>query len=217
MDELPGKPASLWVETSPPTAYPALEADASVDVAVLGGGIAGLTAALLLARGGASVAVLDAAKVGRGVSGYSTAKVTSLHSLTYADLASSRGEVHARVYGEANEAGLATIARLARELAIDCDLRRRPNFTFTESSDEVDQLRDEAETAVRLGLPASFVEETDLPWDVAGAVRFEEEAEFHPCKYLVGIAQAVRGEGGEIYEHTRAVDVKDGDPCTVQT
>ena len=216
MDDLPGKPASLWVETAPPTAYPPLEENASADVAVLGGGIAGLTVALLLARGGASVALVDAGKVGQGVSGYSTAKVTSLHSLTYAELASSRGEDHAHVYGEANEAGLATVARLARELAIDCDFRRRPNFTFTESSDEVDQVREEAETAARLGLPSSFVEETDLPWDVAGAVRFEEQAEFHPCKYLVGIAQAIRGEGGQIYENTRAVDVRDGDPCTVR-
>ena len=216
MDDLPGKPASLWVETSPPTAYPALEEDVTVDVAVLGGGIAGLTAALLVARSGASVGLVDAGKVAQGVSGHSTAKVTSLHSLTYADLASSRGEDHAHVYGEANEAGLATIARFTRELAIDCDFRRRPNFTFTESGDEVDQVREEADTAARLGLPASFVEETDLPWGVAGAVRFEEQAEFHPCKYLVGIAQAVRGEGGEIYEHTRAVDVKDGDPCSVR-
>ena len=216
MTDLPGKAASLWVETSPPTAYPSLEENTSVDVAVLGGGIAGLSTALLLARSGASVAVVDAGKVGQGVSGYSTAKVTSLHSLTYAGLASSRGEDHAHVYGEANEAGVATIARLARELAIECDFRRRPNFTFTESEDEVGQVRDEADTAARLGLPSSFVTETDLPWDVAGAVRFEEQAEFHPCKYLVGIAQAVRGEGGQVYEHTRAVDVSDGDPCTVR-
>lgn len=216
MNDLPGRAASLWVETSPPTAYPPLQENARVDVAVLGGGIAGLTTALLLARSGASVAVVDAGKVGHGVSGYSTAKVTSLHSLTYADLASSRGEDHAHVYGEANEAGLATIARFTRELAIDCDFRRRPNFTHTDSPDEVDQVREEADTAARLGLPSSFVTETDLPWDVAGAVRFEEQAEFHPCKYLVGIAQAIRGEGGQIHEHTRAVDVSDGDPCTVE-
>src|SRR5918998_4195555 len=178
MDELPGKPASLWVETSPPTSYPALEEDVSADVAVLGAGIAGLTTALLLARSGASVALVDAGKVGHGVSGYSTAKVTSLHSLTYADLASKRGEDHAHVYGEANEAGLATIARYARELAIDCDLRRRPNFTYTESEDEVDQVREEAEQAAGVGLPSSFVQgDIGLPWEVKGAVRFAEQAE----------------------------------------
>ena len=216
MDTLPGKHASLWVETAPAAGYPQLDRDLETDLAVLGGGIAGLTAALLIARAGASVTLVDAGKVGQGVSGYSTAKVTSLHSLTYAKLASSRGEQHARVYGEANEAGLATIARLVRELAIECDFRRRPNFTYTESEDEVDQIRDEASTAAELGLPASFVTETDLPWEVAGAVRFEDQAEFHPCKFLIGLAQALRAEGGEIYEHTRAVDVSDGERPTVR-
>ncbi|HEV2723270.1 MAG TPA: FAD-dependent oxidoreductase [Thermoleophilaceae bacterium] len=216
MNDLPGTPASLWLETAPSTDYPALDRDMTVDVAVLGGGIAGLTTALMLARSGASVAVLDAGRVGRGVSGYSTAKVTSLHSLTYADLISSRGEDHAHVYGEANEAGLATIARYARELAIDCDFRRRPNFTYTESPEEVDQVREEAESAAGVGLPSSFVQgQIGLPWDVQGAVRFEDQAEFHPCKYLVGIAQAVRGAGGQIYEGTRAVAVDDGEQCTV--
>src|SRR5687768_17469299 len=126
MHELPGTHASLWVETSPSTSYPALDRDLKVDVAVLGGGIAGMTAALLLARADLKVALVDAGRIGHGVSGYSTAKVTSLHSLTYADLASSRGEDHAHVYGEANEAGLAAIARFTREFAIDCDFRRRP-------------------------------------------------------------------------------------------
>jgi len=218
MEDLPGKPVSLWVETSAATGYPPLDSDVTVDVAVLGGGIAGLTTALLLARSGAGVAVVDAGRVGHGVSGYSTAKVTSLHSLTYADLVSSRGEDHAHVYGEANEAGLATIARLVRELAIECDFRRRPNFTYTESADEIEEVRGEAEAATGLGLPASFVQgDIGLPWDVEGAVRFDDQAEFHPCKYLVGLAQAVRGAGGQIYEQTRAVDVSDGDPCTVRT
>ena len=218
MDNLPGKPASLWLETAPPTNYAPLDRDITVDVAVLGGGIAGLTTALLVARAGASVAVLDAGRVGRGVSGYSTAKVTSLHSLTYAQVASQRGEDHAHVYGEANEAGLATIQRYARELAIECDLRKRPNFTYTESEDEVDQVREEAEQAAGVGLPSSFVQgDIGLPWEVKGAVRFEEQAEFHPTKYLVGIAQAIRGADGQIYERTRAVDVNDGDPCKVRT
>ncbi len=77
------KNTSLWVDTAPETSYPPLEPGGHFDVAVLGGGIAGLTAALLLKRDGASVAVVEAGRVGAGVTAYTTAKVTSLHGIQY--------------------------------------------------------------------------------------------------------------------------------------
>ena len=211
MQSLPGRPESFWVETGPQTAYPPLDRDRSFDVAVLGAGITGVTTALLLKREGFDVALVEAGRVAHGASGYSTAKVTSQHSLTYSKLRSRFGESGARAYGEANESGLALIVRLAAELGIDCDLRRKQSFTYTDSAEERDTLRKEADDARAAGLPASYTEDVDLPWPVAGAVRFSGQAEFHPVKYLVPLAAAVEGDGSAVFEGTRAVAVKDGE------
>jgi glycine/D-amino acid oxidase-like deaminating enzyme/nitrite reductase/ring-hydroxylating ferredoxin subunit len=215
MPPLPGKPASLWVDTAPDVRFPSPSRHLDVDVAVLGGGITGVSAALLLADEGRSVALLESNRIGHGVTGYSTAKVTSLHQLTYAQLASKRGEDAARAYGEANEAGLAQMAAWVEQHGIDCDFRRKPNYTHSDTSDDVADLRDEAETARQLGLPAAYTLETDLPWQVAGAVRFDDQAEIHPCRYLAGLAEVARDRGALVHERARAVDVSDGDPCVV--
>ncbi len=195
---------SLWFEDVTRPQREALEHDVSVDVAVLGAGMVGLTTGLLLERQGARVAVLEARRVAAGASGYNTAKLSSLHGLSYRKLVSSLGSELARAYGEANEAGIARVFELAGELGIDCDLRRKPNYTYTESESDLDQVREEAGVALGLGLPASFVEDVDLPFAVAGAVRFEGQAEFHPVKYLEGLAAAL---DGPVYEGTMATHV----------
>jgi glycine/D-amino acid oxidase-like deaminating enzyme/nitrite reductase/ring-hydroxylating ferredoxin subunit len=198
---------SLWFQDATrPTRAP-LDRDVGVDVAVLGAGIVGLTTALLLERQSARVAVLEARRVGAGASGYNTAKLSSLHGLTYGKLADSLGAEDARTYGAANEAGIARVFELAEELGIDCDLRRKPNYTYTESRSDLDQVRHEAELAKELGLPASYVEDLDLPFGVEGAVRFDEQAEFHPVRYLDGIAAALEGP---LHEGTMATHVQGG-------
>lgn len=217
MQSLPGRPASYWVETAQGDPFPSLARARSFDVAVLGAGITGVTTALLLKREGLKVALIEADRVARGASGYSTAKVTSQHSLTYSKLRSRFGDEGAIAYGEANQAGLALIVALAEELGIDCDLRRKPAYAYTESDDERNTVLQEAEDALASGLPASYTEELDLPWPVAGAVRFDDQAEFHPVKYLLPLAQEVQGEGSAVFEHTRAVGVKDGERPQVTT
>jgi glycine/D-amino acid oxidase-like deaminating enzyme/nitrite reductase/ring-hydroxylating ferredoxin subunit len=203
--ELSGRPVSLWLDGPLHDERPALSHEIEVDVAVLGGGIVGVTAALLVARGGASTALLEARRVGAGVTGNTTAKLSSLHGLTYADLRSGVGDDAARTYGQANESGIARIAELSAELEIECDLRRKPNFTYAESDSERSQVEDEVEAASALGLPASFAETTELTFEVAGAVRFDGQAEFHPYRYLRGLLEAAEREGVSVFEATRAV------------
>src|SRR5918997_2177918 len=133
---------SLWFEGRRRTEHPPLTEDISVDVAVVGAGIVGLTTALLLEREGASVAVLEMRHVAAGATGYNTAKLTSLHGLTYSQLQRRHGAGKARAYGEANEAGIARVFELANELGIDCELRRKPNYTYTEDPSEADKVRE---------------------------------------------------------------------------
>jgi glycine/D-amino acid oxidase-like deaminating enzyme len=198
---------SLWFEGRDAVGRPPLDREIEVDVVVVGAGIVGLTTAFLLEREGMDVAVLEMRRVAAGATGYNTAKLSSLHGLTYTQLESSLGRDNARLYGEANEAGIARVFELADKLGIECDLARKPNYTYTEDAADVDDLREEARLAAELGLPASYVEELDLPFGVAGAVRFDDQAEFHPVKYVDGLAAALRGP---VHEGTRVTGLGSG-------
>ncbi len=213
----PGKLASLWHETASQTPRPRLEEDLRVDVAVVGAGIVGTTTALLAARGGASVALLEARRVGSGASGLNTAKLTSLHGLTYSELASSQGEELARLYGEANQEGVERVAALCAELDLDCELRRKAHVVYTEDPGQRSQIQEEVELARRLGLPARFTDETDLPFAVAAAVEFADQAQFHPLRYLEGLAAAAGQAGVAVHEGSLVEGVDFGDPARVRT
>ncbi|WP_254766123.1 FAD-dependent oxidoreductase [Salinilacihabitans rarus] len=209
--------ASLWLATTPTTDYEPLEDGLDVDVAVVGGGIAGLTAAIELTEAGRTVAVVESDRIVESTTGHTTAKLTSQHGLIYDDLRSTFGEEKARQYAAANEAAIDEVERRVAEQGIDCDFERTSAYTYAESEADVRTLRAEAGAARDLGLPASYVESTPLPFAVAGAVRFDEQAQFHPRKYLLAIAEAVHGDGSYVFEETRALDVDPGSPCRVRT
>ncbi|HCY36535.1 MAG: FAD-dependent oxidoreductase [Candidatus Margulisiibacteriota bacterium] len=214
---IPGKPESFWIATTPETNFPNLKKAMTVDVAVIGGGITGITSALLLKKAGLSVAVIESDRIIKGVTGNTTAKITSQHSLTYAYLIAKFGEVLARQYADANQAGIEKIASLAEEHHIDCEFIRQPAYTYTLPGGKRDQVIEEVAAAKKLGLPATFVESIPLPFKVDGAIRFDNQAQFHPRKYLLSLAKIIDGNGSYIFEKTRAVDVKEGTPCTVIT
>ncbi|HEX8748522.1 MAG TPA: FAD-binding oxidoreductase, partial [Pyrinomonadaceae bacterium] len=216
-ENLPGRPVSLWIATTPETGFPRMEGDISVDVAVLGGGICGIATALQLKQSGMRVAVIEADRVVKSVTGNTTAKITSLHALIYDYLIKQFGEDKARLYGEAQQAAIERIASLVQEHGIDCDFRRTDAYTYTEREEELDQVKAEAEAATRLGLPAAYVESTPLPFPVKGAVKFTGQAQFHPRKYLLALVEKIQGQGSYVFEETRALDIKDEDPCRVET
>jgi glycine/D-amino acid oxidase-like deaminating enzyme/nitrite reductase/ring-hydroxylating ferredoxin subunit len=208
---------SFWIGTTPETDYPALSAEVSVDVAVAGAGITGVTTAALLKRAGKTVALLDQKRIVRGATGYTTAKVTSGHGVIYSGLRETFGEAGARTYADANQAAIERIDGLAREHGIDCDFERKANYVVAEKAEEREQVEGEAKAMRELGMPADFVTETPLPYDVAGAVRLENQAQFHPRKYLLGLAATIPGDGSHVFENTRARFVNEGEPCVVET
>jgi glycine/D-amino acid oxidase-like deaminating enzyme/nitrite reductase/ring-hydroxylating ferredoxin subunit len=211
------KRTSPWLDDSEERTFPRLDRPLSVDVAVLGGGIAGVSTALLLKRAGMTVAVIEASRVGTGVTGHTTAKLSSLHGLSYTRIESNFGEDGARAYGEANQAGIEQVAQWVEEERIDCDFRRKPNYTYAGSRESLVDVEREVEAAQRAGLPASYTEETDLPYPVEGAIRFESQAEFHPHRFVLALAGLIAGDGSHVFEGTRATGVSEGRPCRVAT
>jgi glycine/D-amino acid oxidase-like deaminating enzyme/nitrite reductase/ring-hydroxylating ferredoxin subunit len=192
---------SIWLETAPPQPErPRLERDVTADVAVIGGGIVGVTTALLLQEAGASVILLEANRIGHGVTGHTTAKVTSQHGLMYEQLRGRHGADAARAYGAANEAALGWVAARVSADAIDCGWRRRASYVHSPKRSQIER---EARAAAGAGLPATLVESAPLPYATGPAVRFDQQAEFHAQRYLLALAEQLE----EVYEHTHAVQV----------
>jgi glycine/D-amino acid oxidase-like deaminating enzyme/nitrite reductase/ring-hydroxylating ferredoxin subunit len=195
-------PTSIWTDTTPTPDHPALTGDLDVDVAVVGGGMAGMTTALLLARDGAKVAVLEAGRIGGGVTGHTTGKISALQGTVYSELQGKFGTDGAATYAAAQQAGLERIRSLVAELGIDCDLRDRPHTVYAAGLSDVSDVEEEYAAARDAGLAVELVDDVPLPYGVAKAVRLGDSAEFHARKFVLGIADALLAAGGQIYEQT---------------
>jgi|CXWL01.1.fsa_nt_gi glycine/D-amino acid oxidase-like deaminating enzyme/nitrite reductase/ring-hydroxylating ferredoxin subunit len=215
--KLPNNSQSLWLATSDGTNFPALHADLTVDVAIVGAGITGLTAATLLKNAGLSVAVIEAERVAEGVSGFTTAHITEALDRSCRQLIEDMGEDNARLAAESGRVALSQIAAFVRKEEIDCDFTRVRGFQYTEDPDTMPELEAEHEAAASLGSKVTLTREVPLPFKVVGALRFDGQAQFHPRHYLHPLALAIPGKGSHVFERTRVVEVEDGEPCRVVT
>lgn len=215
---LEGQDVSLWVATTPQTSYPKLESDnTTYDVAIIGGGITGIAAAYYMQQKGMSVVVIEKQRIVEWTTGGTTAKLSSQHYLIYDYLIKTQGEATAKAYADANERGITSVETISTELGIDSEFSRRDSYVYSQSEEKIDDIKAEAESASRLGLPASFETSTDLPFDVTAAVKFANQAQFHPRKFLLGVAKHVVKNGGVIYEQTEATDIEPGEVNLIKT
>lgn len=212
---------SPWVDTMAveelPTSLFASAQDS--EVLVLGGGVVGMTTALLLQRSGRRVALVEARDLRAPVTVHSTVKVTVGHGTTYSAIAAKRDLEAASAYAEANVTGLRQIVDLVGDHGIDCDLRTGlRHFVYARRDGDVAAVAKELEVAREIGLRVSEAPEPELPFPVSAAIGFDDGAVLHPGRYLQGLAAAFVRAGGVLVTGVRATGVSDGsEGCRVTT
>lgn len=210
-------PQSYWMASTEITKYDSLNEDIKVDVVIVGGGIVGITAAYMLKKSGLKVVILEASRLLHGTTGHTTAKVTAQHDLIYYKIKTKMGEEKAKQYADANQTAIHTIDSIIKQNSIQCDFSWQPAYCYTMDDNYIQKVQDEAATAESLGLPSTYLEEIPLPFKVKAAFRFDNQAQFHPLKYLLALAKQIPGDGSFIFENTKAIDIHSEPTCSVTT
>ena len=184
---------SIWKESASLPHFDTLEGSVTTDVLIIGGGIAGILCAYFLREKGVDYVLVEGNTICSGITENTTAKITSQHGLIYDKLLHRVGNEKAKMYLDANQNAVKKYFELCED--IDCDFEKRTNCVY--SIDDKRKLEREVAALYKMGFPAEIIETEELPFQTAGAVSFENQAQFHPLKFLAKIAENLN-----IYEHT---------------
>jgi glycine/D-amino acid oxidase-like deaminating enzyme/nitrite reductase/ring-hydroxylating ferredoxin subunit len=200
-----------WTDSASLPSFPKLDRDLTVDVVVIGGGIVGLTTAYLVASAGQSVAVIERDRCATIDTGHTTAHLTMVTDTRLSELSRTFGRTHAQAVWDAGLAAIAEIDTIVREHQIACDFEWVSGYLHAPGgradSAQRKSLQDEARLAADLGFDVEAV--GDVPFIGGPGVHVDNQARFHPRKYLAGVAAAIRESGGQIFEETAAEEFRD--------
>lgn len=206
---------SLWSSTVTTAAYAPLSEDIEVDVAIVGGGITGLTAAMLLAEAGKKVILLEARTIGSGVSNRSTVHMTEMVDTWYSEIESAFGAAGAKLVAQSSRAAIEQVKSLSERLGIDCGLVRKPGYLYTDVEKDVSEIEKEHEAAKRAGLSVTLADRAPLPFETKRALVYPDQQQVHIARYLAGLARAAIEKGARICEWSPVISVDDGEPCVL--
>src|SRR5687767_5538131 len=209
---------SIWAATAQVPSYSPLTADTATDVCIVGAGISGLTTAYLLTQVGKSVVVLDDGAIGSGMTGVTTAHLVNALDDRFFQLERFHGERGARLAAESHTAAIDRIENIVARERIDCDFIRLDGYLFRAPEHDEAYLDRELDAAHRAGLHhVTKVSRAPLAFDTGPCLRFPNQGQFHPLKYLAGVAQAIERGGGRIYAGSHATSLAGGAEAAVET
>ncbi|MFN2509116.1 MAG: NAD(P)/FAD-dependent oxidoreductase, partial [Chthoniobacterales bacterium] len=210
--ERAGERISLWEATSEAGALNPLRENTRADVCIVGAGIAGLSVAYRLASEGRSVVVIDDGLVGRGMTGRTTAHIVNALDDRYYELEKLHGEEGSRLAAESHTAAIDQVEANVREEKIDCQFERLDGYLFEPPSQPIKNLRQELEACQRAGLSVEWVERAPIEaFNTGPAIKFPNQAQFHPLHYMRALAAAIERKGGRIFTGTRVLEVRGGE------
>ena len=198
---------SLWSATAKLPRFPQLDGTKKTDVLIIGGGIAGLLTAYFLQQSGVDYLLVEQGRICGGTTKNTTAKITAQHGLIYHKLVKDKGVDAARVYLRANESAVNMYTALCERLS--CDYEVRDNYVYATESPA--KLAEEMEALQKIGYAAELCETLPLPISTVGAVKFSNQAQFHPLKFLAAIAK-----GLNICENTFVRELEGNTAVTAQ-
>jgi glycine/D-amino acid oxidase-like deaminating enzyme/nitrite reductase/ring-hydroxylating ferredoxin subunit len=201
-------PRTYWREIELPT-FNELKEDLTVDVAIVGAGITGITAAYLLAKEGVKVALLEAGGILNGTTGHTTAKLTAQHSLIYDELISHFGDEKAKLYYESLSNAIQFVEKTSNEKGIDCDFSKQDAIAYATTDQYKSKIETEWSAYEKLGIDGGLKD--TIPFDIQtkAALMMRNQAQFHPLKFLKGLLDEAVNSGCSVYENTPAVDLEE--------
>lgn len=209
---------TIWRKAAPQkNNYPSLTGEHSADVVVIGGGITGLTSAMLLKNAGKKVILLEQGQLGEGTTGSTSAHLTAVVDSRYSAISKSFGIGTARRVARSMMSAIDKIEKIQADLGIDCDFKRVPGYFYTENEKDVAAVKEEFQATKKVGLPVHLEEKAPLPFPTLSAFRTDDQAQLQPLSYIYGIAREIDGEGSSIFENSKVKEVRDGEPCVVYT
>src|SRR5438552_16821414 len=196
----------VWIDDTPIRNFPRLQKNISVDVLVVGTGVTGITAAYLLKKAGSTVALIERERVASIDTGHTTAHLTYVTDVGLQQLVRNFGKDHAQAAWDAGTAAINEIERIVEEEGIECEFARVPAYVHARAGGslkkEASSLKKEAHFAAKLGFDAAYLD--SAPYFNLPAVRFANQAKFHPRKYLRSLVAKIPGSGSHVFEKSGA-------------
>jgi glycine/D-amino acid oxidase-like deaminating enzyme/nitrite reductase/ring-hydroxylating ferredoxin subunit len=207
---------SLWRATHPVRSFTPLRGDAAADVAVVGGGISGLTAAVILSREGKRVILLERDHVGSGETGNTTSHLTEAIDGRYQQIATDFGPDGARLVARASRDAIDWIERSVCG-SVQCGFQRLPGYLYTERQSDLEWLARELDAAREAGCDVTWDDRPPVPFQTYGAIRWNNQGQVHATAYLEALVSEALANGVQIFDRTRVVGVEEDEPCRVET
>ena len=201
--------SSYWINSTENLGkFKQIDSNYNTDVCVIGAGMAGLSTAYYLSKAGLKVIIVDKDNIGEKVSGNTTAKITFQHNLIYDYLINSYSYDLALNYLKSNRKAISNIKNIIDDENIECDFEYQDNFVYTTRQEDIGQINKEVQALNSLNEPAEFVTKCDLPFKIVGAIKTKHQAQFHPRKYMLGLANSIISNGGIIFTSSLVTNVE---------